>query len=108
MGEALAHWDVVSEQAEAARFYPGRPRRHPDPGRLQPDSRWPDLDLDRERGCIRDIEHAYSKTAASRCSTATSPRTAASSRPPASMSIDPDLHRPGAHLREPGGAVTAS
>jgi dihydroxy-acid dehydratase len=25
------------------------------------DKRWPELDLDRETGCIRDIEHAYSK-----------------------------------------------
>jgi dihydroxy-acid dehydratase len=24
-------------------------------------TRWPSLDLDRETGCIRDIEHAYSK-----------------------------------------------
>ncbi|PVV17023.1 MAG: dihydroxy-acid dehydratase, partial [gamma proteobacterium symbiont of Ctena orbiculata] len=24
-------------------------------------SRWPDLDLDREQGCIRDLEHAYSR-----------------------------------------------
>ena len=43
-----------------------------------------ELDTDREKGCIRDIAHATAKTAALPCSTATSRKTAASSRPPAS------------------------
>ncbi len=44
------------------------------------------LDEDAEGGCIRSAEHAYSRTAASRCCAATSPSTAAWSRRPASTS----------------------
>jgi dihydroxy-acid dehydratase len=84
MGEALEHWDVISDGIGGARErYLAGPGGIPTQVAFSQDSQWPDLDLDRADGCIRDIEHAYSKTAASRCSTATLPRTAASSRPPA-------------------------
>jgi dihydroxy-acid dehydratase len=40
--------------------------------------RYPELDLDRSNGCIRDRPRLFSRTAAWPCSTATSPPTAAS------------------------------
>jgi dihydroxy-acid dehydratase len=61
------------------------PRRatSPPPGGCPPrwpsaSERWPELDLDRAEGCIRDWSTPTAATAGSPCSTATSPRTAAS------------------------------
>ena len=60
MGEALAAWDVLGDNPAAhARFLAG-PGGIPTQVAFSQDSRWPDLDLDRTDGCIRDIAHAYS------------------------------------------------
>jgi dihydroxy-acid dehydratase len=62
MAEALQNWDVRRTEDEAVkRFYQAGPGNVPTQVAFSQDKRWPELDLDRENGCIRDIEHAYSK-----------------------------------------------
>ncbi|OOG22765.1 dihydroxy-acid dehydratase [Thioalkalivibrio denitrificans] len=62
MGEALDHWDVIRAEAGDARMrYLAAPGGVPTQTAFSQDRRWDDLDLDRAGGCIRDIEHAYSK-----------------------------------------------
>ncbi|MEJ2061589.1 MAG: dihydroxy-acid dehydratase [Gammaproteobacteria bacterium] len=61
LGEAVEHWDVRrAAEAERALYY-AAPGGVPSQVAFSQDARWSDLDLDREQGCIRDIEHAYSK-----------------------------------------------
>ena len=62
MGAALDRWDVVRGEEEQARArYLAGPGGIPTQVAFSQDSQWPDLDLDRAAGCIRDIEHAYSR-----------------------------------------------
>ena len=62
MGEAIDAWDVMRTGQEQARVrYLAGPGGIPTQVAFSQDSHWPDLDLDRAEGCIRDIEHAYSK-----------------------------------------------
>ncbi len=62
LGEALDRWDVVRSRAEEARLrYLAAPGGVPTQVAFSQDRRWPELDLDRATGCIRDIEHAYSR-----------------------------------------------
>ena len=62
MGAALDSWDVVkSEEQQARQRYLAGPGGIPTQVAFSQDSRWPDLDIDRENGCIRDIAHAYSQ-----------------------------------------------
>lgn len=60
--DALAQWDVKRSQDEAAqlRFLAG-PAGIPTQTAFSQDCRWPELDLDREDGCIRNVAHAYSQ-----------------------------------------------
>ena len=61
LGEVLAVWDVRrSGDAQADHFYRAAPggRRTITP--YAQDMRWREMDLDRENGCIRDIDHAIS------------------------------------------------
>ncbi|BCR05457.1 dihydroxy-acid dehydratase 1 [Desulfuromonas versatilis] len=61
MGEAIARWDVRSTGAEEAKKrYSAAPGNRPTLEPFSQETRW-SLDLDRENGCIRDLEHAYSK-----------------------------------------------
>jgi dihydroxy-acid dehydratase len=61
LGAAIERWDVRrAAEAERALFY-AAPGGVPSQVAFSQDSRWKDLDLDRAQGCIRDIEHAYSK-----------------------------------------------
>lgn len=61
LGAALDEWDPVRTQAEKARTrYLAAPGGRPTQVAFSQDNRWPDLDLDRATGCIRDVEHAYS------------------------------------------------
>ncbi|MCP5135191.1 MAG: dihydroxy-acid dehydratase [Gammaproteobacteria bacterium] len=62
MGAALDAWDItcVDEAVARARFLAG-PGGIPTQVAFSQSAQWPDLDLDRVGGCIRDIEHAYSK-----------------------------------------------
>ncbi len=101
--EALARWDVAPHhQRERARVLPRGPRRHPDPGRLQPGLRFDELDLDREGGVVVAIQPTpIRRMVASRCSTATcGGRLHREDRRGGRQ--HPQLLRPGPRLREPG------
>ena len=52
LDEAMAKYDITGDKvdAEAERIYYSAP-----------DTKWPSLDTDRENGCIRDLQHAYTK-----------------------------------------------
>ena len=62
VGEALARWDVrYTQDEEARRRYLAAPGGIPTQVAFSQSQLWPDLDLDRAEGCIRDLEHAYSR-----------------------------------------------
>jgi dihydroxy-acid dehydratase len=62
LGEALERWDVRRNDDESVhRFYRAAPGGVPTTVAFSQDKRYAELDLDRRNGCIRDIEHAYSK-----------------------------------------------
>ena len=61
MTEALAKWDVCETQDQSVHtFYRAGPGNVPTQEAFSQEKRWDTLDVDREKGCIRDIEHAYS------------------------------------------------
>jgi len=61
LGAALDCWDVVrSTENQASARYLAAPGGIPTQVAFSQDNRWPDLDLDRVNGCIRDLENAYS------------------------------------------------
>ncbi|WP_035987925.1 dihydroxy-acid dehydratase [Leptolyngbya sp. KIOST-1] len=60
--DALERWDVTRTDNEAVHtFFRAGPAGIPTQVAFSQDTRWPDLDLDREQGCIRSVEHAYSQ-----------------------------------------------
>ncbi|MFQ4137950.1 dihydroxy-acid dehydratase [Nodosilinea sp. PGN35] len=60
--EALERWDVIRTQDEAVHtFFRAGPAGIPTQVAFSQDTRWPSLDLDRQSGCIRSAEHAYSQ-----------------------------------------------
>ncbi|MCB1857364.1 MAG: dihydroxy-acid dehydratase, partial [Gammaproteobacteria bacterium] len=62
IGEAIQRWDVrVSGDKPARERYLAAPGGIPTQEAFCQTSRWPSLDLDRSTGCIRDLEHAYSR-----------------------------------------------
>jgi dihydroxy-acid dehydratase len=62
IGEALDRWDIARTQSEAVQtFYRAAPGGVPTQTAFSQSSRWDDLDLDREGGVIRSVEHAFSK-----------------------------------------------
>ncbi|PZP43081.1 MAG: dihydroxy-acid dehydratase [Azospirillum brasilense] len=62
LGKALARWDVrVTESASVKDFYRAAPGGVPTQVAFSQESRFDELDLDREKGVIRDLEHAYSR-----------------------------------------------
>jgi dihydroxy-acid dehydratase len=62
IGEAIEAWDVRRAKDEAvALFYRAAPGGVPTTEAFSQSKRYNALDLDRETGCIRDVEHAYSK-----------------------------------------------
>jgi dihydroxy-acid dehydratase len=63
LADGLAEWDIGGEAASDAardRFLAG-PAGIPTQVAFSQDTRWPSADIDRENGCIRDMEHAYSR-----------------------------------------------
>ena len=61
MKEALDKWDVMRTQDEAVHtFFKAGPAGIPTQQAFSQSTRWPSLDLDRENGCIRSLENAYS------------------------------------------------
>ena len=62
MGAALDKWDITTTTDEdVKKFYRAAPGGIPTTIAFSQSMLWPDLDTDRANGCIRDIEHAYSK-----------------------------------------------
>ena len=62
LGEALVRWDIGAQGSEEARSrFMAAPGGIPTQVAFSQKARWPSLDLDRAHGCIRDLEHAYSR-----------------------------------------------
>jgi dihydroxy-acid dehydratase len=62
LGESLKHWDACNtEYDEVREFYRAAPGGVPTTEAFSQNRRYDKLDLDREKGCIRDYEHAYSR-----------------------------------------------
>ncbi len=62
MASALAKWDLLQTDSEAVReFYRAGPAGIKTQQAFSQDTRWDTVDTDRQQGCIRDPEHAYSQ-----------------------------------------------
>ncbi len=60
--DALARWDVMrTEHTEARTMYSAAPGNVRTTEAFSQAKRWSELDLDRAEGCIRSLEHAYSR-----------------------------------------------
>ena len=60
--DALDQWDIMrNPSADVVEFYKAGPAGIPTQTAFSQNSRWPTLDGDRAEGCIRNLEHAYSK-----------------------------------------------
>ena len=62
LGEAIERWDIRRTTGEKVReFFRAAPGGVPTQEAFGQDRRWEELDLDRERGVIRDVDHPFSK-----------------------------------------------
>ncbi|MDH5204784.1 MAG: dihydroxy-acid dehydratase [Hylemonella sp.] len=62
MKDALDQWDIMRNPSEAVQtFYKAGPAGVPSQVAFSQATRWPSLDTDREQGCIRSIDHAFSQ-----------------------------------------------
>ena len=63
LGEAISKYSITGStiDAEADRIYHSAPGRKFSTSMGSQDAQWESLDTDRANGCIRDIEHAYTK-----------------------------------------------
>ena len=63
LGDAIAKYSITGNaiDAEADRIYHSAPGRRFSTVMGSQDAQWESLDTDRKNGCIRDIEHAYTK-----------------------------------------------
>jgi len=62
LGEALARWDIGRTQdASVQEFFKAAPGGVPTQEAFSQSRRWESLDLDREKGVIRSVAHAFSK-----------------------------------------------
>ena len=62
MADALDRWDVVRTKSDQVQtFFRAAPGGVPTQVAFSQSRRWDDLDLDREKGVIRNADHAYSK-----------------------------------------------
>ena len=62
MKDALDKWDIMrSPSPEVVEFFKAGPAGIPTQQAFSQSTRWPTLDGDRAEGCIRDMEHAFSK-----------------------------------------------
>ena len=60
--EALAKWDIMQTTDEAVKtFYKAGPAGIRTTQAFSQNTRWPSTDADRENGCIRSLENAYSQ-----------------------------------------------
>jgi dihydroxy-acid dehydratase len=61
MKEALEKWDIMVTESEAVKtFFKAGPAGIPTQTAFSQDTRWNSLDADRENGCIRSLENAFS------------------------------------------------
>ncbi|RZV43171.1 MAG: dihydroxy-acid dehydratase [Acidimicrobiales bacterium] len=59
--DALAQWDIGLDPSEDVKtFFRAGPAGIPTQVAFSQSTRWDSLDVDRENGCIRSVEHAYS------------------------------------------------
>lgn len=63
LGEDIDRYSILKDEIdpEASRIYHSAPGRRFSNVMGSQDAQWETLDTDRENGCIRDIEHAYTK-----------------------------------------------
>ncbi len=62
MGEALEIWDIRRNPSDKVKkFYSAGPGNVPTQTAFSQNKRWESLDDDVVNGCVRDLEHAYSK-----------------------------------------------
>ena len=62
LGEAIHVWDVIrAHDVSVFEFYKAAPGGVPTQVAFSQDRRYPELDLDRSHGCLRDKAHAYSQ-----------------------------------------------
>lgn len=62
LDEALQRWDVMrSDNDTLHTFFKAGPAGIPTQEAFSQATRWPTLDLDRTEGCIRSLQHAYSR-----------------------------------------------
>lgn len=63
LGEAMSKYDITADEIddEAQRIYESAPANRFSIEMGSQDSKWASLDKDRVNGCIRDLEHAYTK-----------------------------------------------
>ncbi|MBD1582416.1 dihydroxy-acid dehydratase [Pseudoalteromonas sp. S16_S37] len=60
LGEVITRWDATdSNNSKAQTFYRAGPAGIRTTKAMSQECRWDELDLDRENGCIRSIEHAF-------------------------------------------------
>ena len=60
--DALDEWDIARNPSEAVQtFYKAGPAGIPTQTAFSQSTRWPSLDTDRAKGCIRSLEHAFSQ-----------------------------------------------
>ena len=62
LAEALQQWDIMQTQdQDVLEFFRAGPAGIPTQQAFSQNTRWPSLDTDRANGCIRSLEHAYSR-----------------------------------------------
>ena len=62
LGDAINQWDIGRTNAESVReFFRAAPGGVPTQVAFSQSERWEELDIDRENGVIRSVEHAFSK-----------------------------------------------
>ncbi len=62
LADALNEWDIMRQPSpEVVKFFKAGPAGIPTQQAFSQSTRWPSLDADRENGCIRSLEHAYSR-----------------------------------------------
>ena len=62
LGELIEKWDATNPGNSAAqKFYKAGPAGIRTTKAMSQETRWPELDLDRQNGCIRSAQHAFSQ-----------------------------------------------
>ena len=62
LGDALDRWDISRTKSESVRtFFKAAPGNVPTQQAFSQDRRFEEVDTDRAKGCIRDVDHAFSK-----------------------------------------------